>query len=233
VSATAIGGLTGIVFDAYGTLFDVGALEHACAAVTTAPDALAQLWRAKQLEYAFIRTLMDRYADWGQITSDALDYAAAARGVTVGPTQRRALMDAWLSLPPYPDVPDALARLRAAGLRLAILSNGSLAMLGPLVRAAGLEALLPTLLSSESVQTFKPDPAIYALAPDHLRARAFELLFVSSNGFDIAGSKAFGFTVCRISRAGLPLDSLGVEPDLTVTNMTELADMLLGTPASA
>jgi 2-haloacid dehalogenase len=220
--------LDGIVFDAYGTLFDVGALEPACAAVTDAPAALAQLWRAKQLEYSFVRTIMDRYADWGQLTSDALDYASTALGVALSPAARRALMAAWLTLPTYPDVPDALARLHAAGLRLAILSNGAREMLLPLVRQAALEPLLFALLTSERVQTFKPDPALYSLAADRFQARVFALLFVSSNGFDIAGSKSFGFTVCRVNRAGLPLDALGFEPDMTVTSLTELADTLLG-----
>jgi 2-haloacid dehalogenase len=227
VSTTSIGGLDGIVFDAYGTLFDVGALEHACAAVTDAPAALAQLWRAKQLEYSFVRTIIDRYADWGQLTSDALDYASTALGVALSPAARRALMAAWLTLPLYPDVPEALARLHASGLRLAVLSNGSREMLLPLVRRAALEPLLFALLTSDRVQTFKPDPTLYSLAADRFHARVFELLFVSSNGFDIAGSKSFGFTVCRVNRAGLPLDALGFEPDMTVASLAELADLLL------
>jgi 2-haloacid dehalogenase len=228
VSASSIGGLDGIVFDAYGTLFDVAALESACAAVTSAPAPLSQLWRAKQLEYSFIRTVIDRYADWGQLTSDALDYASTALGVAIGPGARRALMDAWLTLPAFPDVLPALTRMHDAGLRLAILSNGAREMLLPLVRHNELEPLLFALLTSERVQTFKPDPAIYSLAPDRFRAHIYELLFVTANGFDVAGSKSYGFTVCRVSRAGLPLDALGYEPDMTVTNLTELADILLG-----
>jgi 2-haloacid dehalogenase len=228
VSSSSIGGLDGVVFDAYGTLFDVGALEHACAIVTAAPAALAQLWRSKQLEYAFIRAMIDRYADWGQLTSDALDYASNALGVTVGPTARRSLMNAWLTLPAYADVLPALTRLHAAGLRLGILSNGSREMLLPLTRHNALEPLLFTLLTSDRVQTFKPDPAIYSLAEDRFRAHIYQLLFVTANGFDVAGAKSFGFTVCRVNRAGLPLDALGFEPDLTVPNLNELADQLLG-----
>lgn len=228
MSAPTFGGLSGVVCDAYGTLFDVAALERACAAVSPDPGALAILWRAKQLEYAFIRTAIDRYADWGQVTSDALDYALAAHGLMPDPAQRRALLDAWLSLPAFPEVPAAVARLREAGMRVAILSNGTRRMLEPLVRLAGLDGRLAALLTSERVQTFKPHPDIYALAPDELRARAYELLFVTANGFDIAGAKACGFTVCRVNRAGLPLDALGLEPDITVANFTELADRLLG-----
>src|SRR3954452_20713209 len=110
-----MGGMEVIVFDAYGTLFNVGALEATCAALTEQPAQLTQLWRAKQLEYAFLRTMLDRYADFGQITSDALDYASTALRVELDPHKRRDLMRAWLALPPFPDVPAALKRLHAAG----------------------------------------------------------------------------------------------------------------------
>jgi 2-haloacid dehalogenase len=227
VTASLVGGLSGIVFDAYGTLFDVAALEVACIAVTEDPVRLSALWRAKQLEYSVLRTTMDRYADWGQITSDALDYAATALGVDLEPAQRRDLMRAWLRLPPFPDAPPALARFAAAELRMAILSNGSLAMLQPLLEHSDLRRHFDEVLSSEHVQAFKPDAALYGLAQDRLQARPYELLFVSSNGFDIAGAKAFGFTVCRVNRNGLPMDSLGLDPDFTVETLTELADRLL------
>ena len=228
MSVSTIGGLDGIVFDAYGTLFDVTALERACALVTTRPTDLSNLWRAKQLEYTFIRIITDRYADWGQITSDALDYAATALDVAIDPAARRALMNAWLTLPTFDDVPGAFARLHAAGLRLALLSNGSREMLLPLVRQAGLDAHLFAVLSSDQVQTFKPDPAIYALAPDRFQSRIYELLFVTANGFDIAGSKTCGFTVCRVRRSETPLDALACEPDITVRDLNELANVLLG-----
>ena len=225
-----LGGLAGIVFDAYGTLFDISALDVACAAVTDAPDRLAALWRAKQLEYAFVRTAIDRYADWNQITSDALDYACAARGVRLDPSRRQALMRAWLELPPYADVPPALARLDGR-LPLLILSNGTQQMLRPLVARAQLTNYFLDILSSEDVHAFKPDPHIYGLAPDRLRAHIYELLFVTANGFDLAGAKSVGFTVCRVNRAGLPLDGLGFEPDMTVRALDELADALLGAAA--
>lgn len=227
MTSSFVGGLNGIVFDAYGTLFDVSTIEFACREVTEDPAGLAQLWRAKQIEYAILRTAIDRYADWGQITSDALDYATTAQRLDIAPHQRRDLMRAWLELPAFPDVAPALARLHDAGIRMAILSNGTRRMLAPLVERNGLGAYFLDILSSEHVQVFKPDPAIYALAPDRFHARNYELLFVSANGFDIAGSKAFGFTVCRVDRAGMPPDVLGYEPDVTVHDLGELAHWLL------
>jgi 2-haloacid dehalogenase len=228
LTTSLFGGLEGIVFDAYGTLFDVRALERACEQVAKDPTALSQLWRAKQLEYSFLRTAIDRYADFGQITSDALDYASTALRVEIDPTQRSQLMRAWLSLPAFPDVPEVLARLDRGGVRMAILSNGTRQMLDSLVETADLRRYFVEILSSEQVQTFKPDPNIYSLAPDLLHARKFELLFVTANGFDVAGAKSFGFVVCRVNRFGLPMDHLGFEPDLTVQDLGELADRLLG-----
>ncbi len=225
---SVFGGFAAIVFDAYGTLFDVSGLEQPCSRVTDRPAELSQIWRSKQLEYAVLRTVMDHYADWGQITSDALDYAATAMEVDLDPPTRRILMRAWLELPAYPDVPGALARLAASDLRLLILSNGTRQMLTPLIERNGLTEHFQAVLTSEAVQTFKPDPSIYAQVPERVHARINEILFVTSNGFDVAGSKSVGFTVCRIDRTGGPLDPLGFEPDLHVGDLTELADALLG-----
>jgi len=228
VHASIYGGFAGIVFDAYGTLFDVTAIEGPCASVTEWPAELARLWRAKQLDYAVLRTVMDHYADWGQITSDALDYAATALRIELDPASRRVLMRSWLELPAFPDVPAALARLAASDLRMLILSNGTRQMLTPLIEHNGLTDHFLTVLTSEAVQTFKPDPGIYAQVTERLHARINEILFVTANGFDVAGSKAVGFTVCRVDRRGEPLDLLGYEPDLLVRDLSELADMLLG-----
>ncbi len=226
--ASIFGGFAGVVFDAYGTLFDVGHIEQHCARVTDRSSELARLWRVKQLDYAVLRTVMDRYVDWGQITSDSLDFAATALGVELDPTSRRLLMRAWLELPAFADVPPALTRLAESDLRLLILSNGTRQMLSPLIERNGLNGRFLTVLTSEAVQTFKPDPSIYGQVTDRLHARINEILFVTANGFDVAGSKAVGFTVCRVDRRGEPLDQLGLEPDLHVRDLTELADMLLG-----
>ena len=148
--------------------------------------------------------------------------------VDLDPPTRRVLMRAWLELSAFPDVPDALARLAAADLRLLILSNGTRQMLTPLIERNGLTQHFQAVLTSEAVQTFKPDPSIYAQVTERVHARINEILFVTSNGFDVAGSKSVGFTVCRIDRTGGPLDPLGFEPDLHVRDLTELADALLG-----
>jgi 2-haloacid dehalogenase len=222
------GGFAAIVFDAYGTLFDVDALDQSCARVTAQPADLVRIWRSKQLEYANLRTIMDRYADWGQITSDALDYATNALRLEFGPAQRRTLMRAWLELPAFPDVLPALERFAGSHLRLLILSNGTRQMLEPLVAINGLSEHISSILTSEPVQAFKPDPGIYGQVQEVVHARINEILFVSSNGFDVAGAKAVGFTVCRVDRRGDPLDPLGYDPDLHVRDLRELADLLLG-----
>ena len=226
--ASVFGGFAGIAFDAYGTIFDLGQIEQHCARVTDRAAEMASLWRMKQLDYAILRTVMDRYADWGQITSDALDYAATALGIVLDPASRRLLMRGWLELPAYPDVPPALARLAESDLRLLMLSNGTTQMLSPLIERNGLSDRFLAVLTSEAVQTFKPDPSIYGQVIDQLHARINEILFVTANGFDVAGSKAVGVTVCRVDRRGEPLDQLGLEPDLHVRDLAELADLLLG-----
>jgi len=229
VHASVYGGFAGIAFDAYGTLFDVGEIEQHCARVTDRSEEMARLWRMKQLDYAVLRTVMDRYADWGQITSDSLDYATTALGVELDPASRRLLMRAWLELPAFPDVAPSLSRLAESDLRLLILSNGTTQMLTPLIERNGLTDRFLAVLTSEAVQTFKPDPSIYGQVIDRLHARINEILFVTANGFDVAGSKSVGFTVCRIDRRGEPLDQLGFVPDLHARDLTELADLLLGT----
>lgn len=228
MQASIYGGFAGIVFDAYGTLFDVDHLKQHCAQVTDRAAEMARLWRVKQLDYAILRTVMDTYADWGQITSDALDYAATVLRIELDPASRRVLMRGWLELPAYPDVAPALARLAATDVRLLILSNGTRQMLSPLILHNGLTEHFLDVLTSEAVQTFKPDPSIYGQVIDRLHARINEVLFVTANGFDVAGAKAVGFTVCRVDRRGDPLDQLGFEPDMHVRDLAELAELLIG-----
>lgn len=229
--APVFGGFAGIAFDAYGTLFDVNGIEPVCATVTSQPAELARLWRMKQLDYSVLRTVMDRYVDWGQITSDALDFAATALRIELDPATRRRLIRAWLELPVFADVPAALARLHASEIRLLILSNGTHQMLTPLIERHGLMDSFVAVLTSEAVHAFKPDPSIYAQVADRLHARINEILFVTANGFDVAGAKSIGFTVCRVDRRGEPLDPLGFDPDIHVRDLGELADQLLGSAA--
>lgn len=210
-----------IVFDLYGTLLDVDGLAATVAASVGTADGLVPLWRAKQLEYAFIRSLTGDYADFRTVTGDALDYACARLGQPLGAGARARLIDGWDRLPPFPEVPAALDALSARPL--AILSNGSPAMLERALAESGLRDRFAVVLSADLVQRFKPDPAVYALVPGHLGIPAERLLFVSANGFDVAGAARFGLRVARVDRAGLPLDGLGVTPEVTVRSLEELA----------
>ncbi len=210
-----------LVFDAYGTLFDV----HAVVAVADelwpgCGGELSRAWRAKQLEYTWLRALMDRYEDFAAVTEAALRHACAGLKLDLAPAHVDRLMDAYRRLAPFSDVPGTLERLQA--FRLAILSNGAPAMLEPVVRNAGLEGRIRDVLSVDAVKTYKPSPRVYQLAVDRLGLPASAIGFVSSNGWDAAGAKAFGFTVFWVNRAGAPMEELGVWPDHVIGSLAEL-----------
>ena len=198
-----------VVFDAYGTLFDTSSIA--------ADPALLALWRQKQLEYTWLRSLMGRWEDFRKVTEDALRFAARKlqREVPVAD-----LMKAYHSLAAFPEVPAALDRLK--GRTLAILSNGTRAMLDAAVSSAGLAGRFAQVLSVDAVRTYKPSPKVYGLATAALGLEAGEILFVSSNAWDVAGAKAFGYRVAWCNRLGAPEEELGVRADLIVTNLTEL-----------
>ena len=206
--------IRGYVFAAYGTLFDVHAVVSAGREITADPAALSALWRQKQLEYTWLRALMGRYEDFWSVTEAALRYAVRRLGLAATEAQLRRLMDAYLSLACFPEVPAALARL--AGRPRAILSNGSPKMLAAAVASSGLAASLDHVLSVDAVKTYKPAPAVYALGPQAIGIPAAELLFVSSNAWDVAGAKAFGYRVAWCNRLGAPEEELGVRADLAV-----------------
>jgi 2-haloacid dehalogenase len=215
-----------VVFDAYGTLFDVAAIGRACAGIAADPAGFMALWRAKQLEYAFLRALMLRYADFWQVTRDALRYAAAATKTPLTPEQETSLLEAWYQVEPFPDVPGALRELRAKGLALAILSNGSPPMLERLVRATGLGDTFDRLLSADAVATYKPSPPVYALIGSQLGLPPEAALFVSSNFWDVAGARAYGLRVCWINRAGATPDELGQQPTHLLRSMADLVTLV-------
>jgi 2-haloacid dehalogenase len=217
-----------LVFDAYGTLFDVRAVSEACAGIAADPAGFVALWRAKQLEYAFLRALMRRYEDFWAVTRAALRYAAAASGAALAAEQEAALMEAWYRVAPFPDVEPALRDLTARGLPLAILSNGGLEMLARLAEETGLAGYFSALLSVDAVQTYKPDPAVYALPERALGLRRAELLFVSSNFWDAAGATAFGLRVCWINRGGATPDELGFQPDHVLPSLAQLPALVGG-----
>jgi 2-haloacid dehalogenase len=213
-----------LVFDAYGTLFDVTSVTAACRAVSNEPEAFVALWRAKQLEYAFLRSLCGRYKDFWQITREALRYTCKRYNREVTVDQEQQLMEAWLHLQPFPEVKDALSKLKAVP-RL-VLSNGTPAMLSTLLGNTGLQAEFDAVLSVDTVKIYKPAPQVYDLAARHLGCAPHEIVFLSSNGFDVAGAKMFGFTVCWVNRSGAVLDELDVSPDATVRTLAELPTVL-------
>jgi 2-haloacid dehalogenase len=213
-------GIRGYVFDAYGTLFDVHSVVEAGRAITRDPAALSAAWRQKQLEYTWLRALMGRYEDFWAVTEAALRHSVRRLGLQAGEADFRRLMDAYLSLACFPEVPAALERL--AGRPRAILSNGSPRMLAAAVASSGLGRHLQHVLSVDSVKTYKPAPAVYALGPRALGVDAGDLLFVSSNAWDVAGAKAFGYQVAWCNRAAAPAEELGVLPDLVVSRLDEL-----------
>ena len=210
----------GYVFDAYGTLFDVHSIGEAGREITSDPAALSATWRQKQLEYTWLRALMGRYEDFWAVTEAALRHAIRRLGLTASEAQVRRLMDAYLSLACFPEVRGALERLE--GRPRAILSNGSPRMLEAAVRSSGLGRYLQQVISVDAVRTYKPAPAVYALGPKQLGIPASELLFVSSNAWDVAGATAFGYRVAWCNRGNAPPEELGVSPDVVVSDLSQL-----------
>src|SRR5262249_53683560 len=213
-----------LLFDAYGTLFDVHSVIDASRAITEDPEALSALWRAKQLEYTWLHTLMGRYEDFWAITEAALTYACRRLGLTVGAAERGRLMQAYLVLEPFPEVRAVLERLQ--GLPCAILSNGAPRMLEAAVAHAGLGPHLQAIISVDAVRLYKPAPPVYALRPARLGAAKEVIGFVSSNCWDVVGAKAYGFPVVWVNRGRAPLDELGIRPDLEVDDLEGLARAL-------
>lgn len=233
------------VFDAYGTLYDV----QSVASVTDAAfpghgEYITQLWRLKQLEYSWLRALMGRYEDFLHVSRASLDYTLNTLGLSADAALFERIIDAYNNLAPYPEAKQALQAL--SGYRLAILSNGSPDMLDALVRNTGLDALLEAVISVDAKKVFKPHPAAYELVQERLDVQPEEVMFVSSNGFDIAGARGFGFKVARIERVspaalkaeltgGAPigpsamfkaqrtqLEVLGYEPTAVIGSLLEL-----------
>jgi 2-haloacid dehalogenase len=219
--------LRALVFDAYGTLFDVHSVGALCEELWPGKgDVVTRAWRAKQLEYTWQRSLMRRYQDFKRVTEAALRYACAAAAAPLANEQLQRLMDAYLNLSPFPEVGESLAALRRKKLRLAILSNGSPAMLRPLVKNAGLREALHAVISVDELEIYKPAPAVYRLAVEKLGVPRQAIGFVSSNCWDACGAKAFGLTTFWINRSGAPLDELGAEPDHVLPSLAALPGLL-------
>jgi 2-haloacid dehalogenase len=220
-----LSGISVCVFDAYGTLFNLQAMAGNCrAALGERAETLIELWRRKQLEYTWLRSLMGRHTDFWHVTGESLDHALAALEVA-DPALRARLMEGYLTPTAYGDAKQALVGLKAAGHRTAILSNGSPSMLTAATKAAGLDELLDAVLSVESVGVFKPHPSVYALASAHFQCAPAEIGFVTSNGWDAAGASAYGFRVVWVNRAGLPRDILPASPHLEVESLSRLPEL--------
>ena len=210
----------GYVFDAYGTLFDVHSVVEVGREITADPQALSATWRQKQLEYTWLRSLMGRYEDFWTVTEAALRFAIRRLALTASEAQIRRLMDAYLTLACFPEVKAALGALAARPR--AILSNGSPRMLEAAVASSGLGIYLNHVLSVDAVKTYKPSPQVYALGPKALGVAAEELLFVSSNAWDVAGAKAFGYQVAWCNRTQAPAEELGLQADVTISRLDQL-----------
>jgi 2-haloacid dehalogenase len=215
-------GIRACVFDAYGTLFDfASAAARNRDLIGEMFAALTALWRDKQLQYTWLRSLQGMHADFWQVTGEALDYALDALDLRNAALRER-LMAAWLDLDVFPEVPDTLARLKAAGLKTAILSNGSPGMLRAAVDNAGIGALLDAVLSVEEAGVFKTHPSVYRLAVDRMGVPASAISFQSSNAWDAHAASAFGMRVVWCNRYGQPRERLPGAPDVEVKTLAEL-----------
>src|SRR5215472_1574168 len=238
--------IKGLVFDAYGTLYDVHSVQAKTEELCPGKgDLITQIWRLKQLEYTWLQTALQGYRDFNFITEASLAFALRAAGVEPTEAITRPLIDKYLDLDPFPEAKEALGALkRRGGCQLAILSNGSTAMLNALVKNSGLDAFLDATISVDGARKFKPHPECYALVEERLGLTIDEVLFVSSNGFDVAGAKHFGFKVAWIRRGGVgapagPIgpaqmyrllrgnaETLGYVQDYTVGALTDLITLL-------
>jgi len=236
-----------LVFDAYGTLYDVHSVyaktEELCPGKG---DLITQIWRLKQLEYTWLQTSLQDYRDFTFLTNASLEFALRAAGIEPSERITKPLFEKYLDLDPYPEAKEALGKLKSrGGYKLAILSNGSTAMLGPLVKNSGLDAYLDATISVDGARKFKPHPDCYALVEKTLGVKNDEVMFVSSNSFDVVGAKHFGFAVVWIRRGSGPgvatapvlpaqmyrllrgnAETLGYMPDHTVGALTDLIGLL-------
>lgn len=214
------------VFDAYGTLFDFNsAVGKYRERLGSQADQVSALWRTKQLEYTWLRSLMKRHKDFWQVTQDALDYALDAFGIQ-DKELREDLIGAYMKLDCYPDVPETLRILRENNLKLAILSNGSPAMLEGAVKSSGIADLFDRLLSVEEVGVYKPDPRVYKLAEDSLKVPVHDIVFLSANAWDAVGAASAGLKVAWINRFNQRRERLPTQPDKEIKSLSELPHVL-------
>ena len=229
-SGNPVDGIEAFAFDAYGTLFDVFSVTALCEELfPNHGDSLAKQWRAKQLQYSLLRSLMGRHKDFWLVTEDALVHASKSLRLDLTEARRERLMRAYLSLEAFPDVKPGLELLKRQGLRLAILSNGEPRMLEMAAKSAGIDALLDTIISVEEIKIFKVSPRVYQLGLERLKSRRTKMGFVSSNSWDISGAGSAGLSTFWIQRnSGEPADELGFPADRVVRAITDLGPLVSG-----
>lgn len=226
MSEPKITGIKACVFDAYGTLLDFNSAVMRCAdEIGDDAARLSDIWRQKQLQYTWLRSLMGTHADFWQVTGEALDFSLAAVGIE-NPALREKLMALYRELDAFEEVPQTLRQLKQANMQTAILSNGSPEMLDAAVRANGLENLLDDVQSVEDVGVFKPDPRVYQMSVNRLGVAKENICFMSSNGWDAAGAASFGFKVVWINRYKQPVEHLPARPDLVIETLRPLPKAL-------
>lgn len=218
--------IKGIAFDLYGTLFDVHSVVGRCdEAFPGRGHEISALWRQKQLEYTWLRSLMKRYVNFQHATEDALRFTCRHLGLELDARTSNALCDAYLRLAPFSEVPDSLRELKRRGLKLAILSNGSPHSIDSVVSHAGLRREFDHLLSVDPVQVYKPDNRAYGLAEQAFGLDRSAILFVSSNAWDATGARYFGFPTCWINRAGNVFEEMGQAPDWEINSLRALVKL--------
>lgn len=219
--------ISALVFDAYGTLFDVHSVSRRAESLFPGKGAaLSSAWRAKQLEYTWLRSLMGRYEDFSRVTASALEWSIESLALEADDDAKRALLDEYRRLAMFPEVPAALEKL-AQAKALAILSNGHPEMLNAVVDHNEIRARFRGgVLSVHPAKVFKPEPSVYRLAEDQLGVPRALMGFVSSNGWDAAGAKSFGFRAFWVNRSGAPVERLGVRPDAIVKDLSELVTLI-------
>jgi len=216
------GSVRACVFDAYGTLFDFASAARRCRDVLgDSSDKLTDLWREKQLQYTWLRAAQGRHADFWQVTGDALDFSLETLMLDQ-PGLRDRLMELYLTLDTFPEVQGVLKDLKAAGLKTAILSNGTPAMLDSAVKNARIDSLLDAVLSVEEVGVYKPDPRVYQLAVDQLGIPASQISFQSSNAWDAYAASSFGMKVVWCNRYRQRKERLPGNPDQEIETLAEL-----------
>jgi 2-haloacid dehalogenase len=223
----SLAGVRACVFDAYGTVFDYASAAAGCRDLLgDKAERLTALWRERQLQYSWLRAVQGRHADFWQVTGEALDFALETLDLPGGELRER-LMHLYLELQAFPEVPDVLRRLKAAGLITAILSNGSPAMLRSAVANAVIAGLLDAVLSVEEVGVYKPHPRVYQLAVDRLGVAPGAIVFLSSNAWDAHAAAAFGLSVVWCNRYGQRREHLPGAPDREVRTLAELPALVI------